>query len=177
MTNLNYCVLRYFNVGGEDNETRKPLPTRAGIHLIKVLSEVASGKRPAFHLYGTNFPTRDGTTIRDYVHVIDVARANLAAVEYLESGGASTILNVGTGVGTSIREVLTFAANCFGKEIPVIEEPALVGDVPCLIADIRKIQSLLHWEPHFDLRQMLFHAYESEFRRILAPALVQNASI
>ena len=119
-------------------------------HLIKLACETAAGLRPAMAIHGTDYPTPDGTCIRDYVHVDDLARAHVAALEHLVAGGDSLVANCGYGHGFSVREVLESARRVTGVAFPIVEGPRRAGDLAILVADSRKLQSLLGWTPHHD---------------------------
>jgi UDP-glucose 4-epimerase len=149
-TPLRYVVLRYFNVAGCDPEGRIGQSTRKATLLIKVACEASVGKRPAVSIYGTDYATPDGTGVRDYIHVDDLARAHLNAVDYLHDGGASTTLNCGYGHGYSVREVLEAVRRVSGKPLNVNEEPRRAGDPPMLISKAERIRSVLGWQPKLD---------------------------
>ncbi|MDH3812358.1 MAG: NAD-dependent epimerase/dehydratase family protein, partial [Gammaproteobacteria bacterium] len=118
--------------------------------LVKVACEAATGKRPGVAIYGTDYPTPDGTGLRDYIHVEDLATAHLDALTYLRNGGASTILNCGYGHGYSVREVLAAVATANGEALNVNEEPRRAGDPPELIAVAERVREVLGWTPKFD---------------------------
>lgn len=145
-----YVALRYFNVAGCDPEGRIGQSTKNATLLVKVACEAALGKRPRLSIFGTDYPTPDGTGIRDYIHVVDLARAHLDALRYLRDGGASTTLNCGYGHGYSVREVLAAVGRAHGGTVPYIEEPRRAGDPPSLIAVSDRIRSVLGWEPRHD---------------------------
>ncbi|VAX07364.1 UDP-glucose 4-epimerase [hydrothermal vent metagenome] len=150
VTNLKHVSLRYFNVAGSDPEGRIGQSTKNATLLIKVACEVAVGKRDAVSIFGTDYPTPDGTGIRDYIHVEDLAAAHLKALDYLRNGGESTTLNCGYGHGYSVREVLDSVNRVNGKPLSIREEPRRAGDPPQLIAGADKIRDILGWEPRFD---------------------------
>jgi UDP-glucose 4-epimerase len=143
-------ILRYFNVAGSDPEGDIGQSTPGSTLLIKVAVEAALGKRPALHIYGTDYPTADGTGVRDYIHVSDLAAAHLAALDYLDQGGASVTLNCGYGHGYSVREVVAAVERVAGGRLPVIESPRRAGDPPLLIADVGSIRQVLGWVPQHD---------------------------
>jgi UDP-glucose 4-epimerase len=147
---LRYVALRYFNVAGCDGAGRVGQSTRRPTLLMKVAAEAAYGVRPHVAICGTDYPTRDGTGIRDYVHVDDLAAAHVAALRYLRDGGVSTALNVGYGRGYSVREVLAAVERAHGRALPVIEQPRRPGDPPELIADCARIREVLAWSPQHD---------------------------
>lgn len=147
---LRYAVLRYFNVAGSDVRGRIGQSTRNATLLIKVACEVAAGKRNHVDVYGTDFATPDGTGVRDYIHVDDLARAHADALTYLRAGGDSVILNCGYGCGSSVREVLRAIERVNGGPIPIVEHPRRTGDAPFLIADAARIRQVLGWSPRCD---------------------------
>lgn len=147
---LGYVALRYFNVAGCDPEGRLGNNTPNATVLIKVAAEVAVGKREQLRVYGNDYPTRDGTGIRDYVHVSDLADAHVKALDYLRRGGESTVLNVGYGQGYSVREVVDAVNRANGVSIAVAECPRRVGDPPEVVAVVEHIRSLLDWTPRYN---------------------------
>jgi UDP-glucose 4-epimerase len=147
---LRYVALRYFNVAGSDSAGRIGQATRKATLLIKVACEVAVGKRPHVSIYGTDYPTSDGTGVRDYIHVEDLATAHLDALSYLRKGGASQVLNVGYGHGYSVREVLKSVERVAGQSLSIREEPRRAGDPPILIARADRVRSELGWQPRLD---------------------------
>ena len=149
-TDLKHVVLRYFNVAGSDPDGRIGQSTREATLLIKVAAEVALGKRDALYVFGTDYPTPDGTGVRDYIHVTDLAAAHLSALDYLREGGDSTLLNCGYGHGFSVRQVIDAVERVHGSTLNVIEEPRRPGDPPSLIAAVDKIHETLDWTPRFD---------------------------
>jgi UDP-glucose 4-epimerase len=149
-TGLRYGVLRYFNVAGADPEGRIGQATPRATHLIKVACETALGLRPELAIFGSDWPTPDGTCIRDYIHVSDLAAAHRRAVEYLLDGGPSFIANCGYGHGASVREVIATVKQVTGVDFPVREAPRRAGDAAALVADNRRIRALLGWQPRYD---------------------------
>jgi UDP-glucose 4-epimerase len=145
-----YVALRYFNVAGADPGGRIGQSTRRATLLTKVACEVAVGKRPNVSIFGTDYDTPDGTGIRDYIHVEDLATAHLDALRYLRSGGESTVLNCGYGHGYSVREVLAAVDRINGRPLPRTEGPRRPGDPPVLIAVAERIRSLIGWQPRYD---------------------------
>ena len=125
---LRFVILRYFNVAGADPQARIGQATPAAWQVIKVACETALGQRPGMRIYGTDYPTADGTCVRDYIHVDDLARAHLDALRYLEDGGASAVLNCGYGHGHSVREVVDTVRRVTGIDFPVEEAPRRAGD-------------------------------------------------
>lgn len=147
---MTHVALRYFNVAGSDPEGRIGQSTPEATLLIKVACEAAVGKRPGVSVFGTDYPTADGTGIRDYIHVEDLADAHLKALDYLHRGGESVTLNCGYGHGFSVREVLDAVARANDAPIDVREEPRRAGDPPALVADASRIRERLGWTPRFD---------------------------
>ena len=149
-SDLKHVVLRYFNVAGSDPDGRIGQSTPKATLLIKVAAEVAVGKREQLYVFGTDYPTEDGTGVRDYIHVTDLGAAHLSALDYLRSGGESTLLNCGYGHGFSVRQVIDAVERVSGQTLKVIEEPRRAGDPPALIARVDKIHKTLNWTPQFD---------------------------
>jgi len=149
-TDLRFAILRYFNVAGSDPEARIGQSTRNATLLIKVACEAAAGRRAGLSVFGTDFPTPDGTGIRDYIHVADLARAHLDALGYLRDGGTSTTLNCGYGHGFSVREVLQSVERVTGQKLDITEGPRRAGDPPVLISRAERIRSTLNWSPQLD---------------------------
>lgn len=147
---LRYIALRYFNVAGCDPQTRIGQATPKATLLLKVACETAIGKRPSISIFGTDYKTPDGTGIRDYIHVEDLADAHLKALTYLRNGGKSDTLNVGYGHGYSVREVLNMVEKVNGTKLTIKEEPRRAGDPPALIANSNKIKSQFNWQPRYD---------------------------
>ena len=150
VTDFRYVSLRYFNVAGSDPECRIGQATAHATLLIKVACEAIVGKRTHVSIYGTDYPTADGTGVRDYIHVDDLARAHLDALDYLRRGAASTVLNCGYGHGYSVREVLESVQRVAGKALSIREEPRRAGDPPSLVAAAERIRSVLGWQPRLD---------------------------
>ena len=147
---LRYAALRYFNVAGADSSGRIGQSTPQATLLVKVACEAAVGKRADIAIYGTDYPTEDGTGVRDYIHVEDLAAAHLDALLYLRGGGLSTTLNVGYGHGHSVRQVLASVERVTGRRLTVREEPRRPGDPPVLIARAERIRKELNWSPRLD---------------------------
>ena len=147
---LRYVSLRYFNVAGSDSGGRIGQATPNATLLIKVACEAAVGKRAEVAVFGTDYPTPDGTGVRDYIHVEDLAAAHLDALQYLRAGGGSTTLNVGYGHGYSVRQVLASVERVSGKPLKVREEPRRPGDPPALVARAERIRRELRWKPRLD---------------------------
>ncbi|ACM18655.1 UDP-glucose/UDP-N-acetylglucosamine 4-epimerase [Geotalea daltonii FRC-32] len=160
---LKYVALRYFNVAGADPEARMGQRTPDATHLIKVCCQAALGMRQQVSIYGTDYPTPDGTGIRDYIHVEDLASAHLAALRYLENGGQSEIINVGYGQGSSVREVVEVVRRVSGVEFTAVESPRRPGDPASLIARADYARNLLKWTPrHNNLTQIVTDAWRWE---------------
>jgi UDP-glucose 4-epimerase len=149
-TALRHVALRYFNVAGSDPQGRIGQSTKNATLLIKVACEAALGRRPGVAIFGTDYPTPDGTGIRDYIHVEDLASAHLKALDYLRAGGASTTLNCGYGHGYSVREVLDTVQRVHGSTLNIREEPRRAGDPPSLVAAVDRIHGTLGWTPRYD---------------------------
>ena len=149
-TPLRHVILRYFNVAGCDPGGRIGQSTREATLLIKVACEHAVGKRERLSVFGTDYPTPDGTCIRDYIHVDDLAAAHLDALDHLRAGGASETLNCGYGHGYSVREVIESVERASGRRLTVIEEPRRAGDPPMLIARSERLKSVFGWRPRHD---------------------------
>jgi UDP-glucose 4-epimerase len=147
---LRYVALRYFNVAGSDPEARIGQSTPHATLLTKVACEVVVGKRERVEIFGTDYPTPDGTGVRDYIHVEDLADAHLKALADLRRGGKSTTLNCGYGRGYSVRELLTTVEHVAGHPIAQKESPRRAGDPPTLIARATRIRETLGWTPQYD---------------------------
>ena len=149
-SDLRYVILRYFNVAGSDPEGRIGQSTPGATLLMKVAAEQAVGKREALYIFGTDYPTPDGTGVRDYIHVEDLADAHLKAIDYLRAGGEPQILNCGYGHGYSVREVLDMVQRVHGAPLNIIEQGRRAGDPPALIAGAEKVREVLGWTPRYD---------------------------
>jgi UDP-glucose 4-epimerase len=150
VSDFRYVSLRYFNVAGSDPQGRIGQSTRAATLLIKVACEAIVGKRAHVSIFGTDYATPDGTGVRDYVHVEDVARAHLDALDYLRRGGEAAIFNCGYSHGYSVREVLESVQRVSGQTLVIRQEARRAGDPPTLIARADRIRSQLGWTPQFD---------------------------
>ena len=144
---LSYVSLRYFNACGADATGQIGEAHNPESHLIPLVLQVPNGKRESVSIYGTDYDTPDGTCIRDYIHVTDLAEAHILAVEYLAKGGESNIFNLGNGVGYSVREVIETARRVTGHSIPATEVPRRAGDPARLVASGEKAKNILGWEP------------------------------
>lgn len=147
---LRYVALRYFNVAGADPGGRIGQSTPKATLLTKVACEAAVGKRDHVAIFGTDYPTPDGTGVRDYIHVEDLADAHLKALDYLRAGGGSETLNCGYGHGYSVREVLKMIERIAGSSLVVAEVERRPGDPPTLVAEADRIRDVLSWEPKLD---------------------------
>ena len=152
-TDLRFVALRYFNasgaVTGEDGLRVMGEDHSPETHLIPLILDVALGKRPNIAVFGTDYPTPDGTAIRDYIHILDLGAAHLGALDYLERDGASDFFNLGNGSGYSVKEVIEAARRITGKNIEVVESPRRAGDPARLIADAGRAKSVLGWQPKY----------------------------
>ncbi|MBA53136.1 MAG: UDP-glucose 4-epimerase GalE [Pseudomonadales bacterium] len=147
---MTHVILRYFNVAGCDPKGRIGQNTKKATLLTKVAVECAVGKRDKVYIFGTDFDTPDGTGVRDYIHVEDLASAHIKALDYLRAKGESTTLNAGYGHGYSVREVLEMVERVNGKPLNVIETDRRAGDPATLIATASKIREVLGWQPQYD---------------------------
>ena len=156
---LKYVALRYFNVAGADPKGRAGQSTPRATHLIKVACEAATGKRKSMQVFGSDYPTADGTCIRDYIHVSDLVSAHMDALNHLRNGGGNQILNCGYGTGYSVLEVIETVKRVSGIDFPVELAPARAGDPAAIVASAGKIRSTLGWQPKYDdLETIVRHA-------------------
>jgi UDP-glucose 4-epimerase len=156
---LRFVILRYFNVAGADPKMRTGQATPTATHLIKVACEAAIGKRPKLEVFGTDYPTADGTCIRDYIHVGDLVQAHSSALAYLRSGGANATFNCGYGRGASVFEVVDAVRRASGRDFPVEVSRRRPGDPPSLVANVDRIRATLPWRPQFqNLNTIVAHA-------------------
>lgn len=165
---LTYGVLRYFNVAGADPRGRSGQSSAGATHLIKVASQAALGQRTGLEIFGTDYPTPDGTCVRDYIHVTDLARAHLAALDHLRAGGDSLTLNCGYGRGYSVKDVVGVVKKVSGVDFPVKLSPRRAGDPASLIAKADRIRNELGWRPqHDDLTEIVTQAlaWEESLRK------------
>jgi len=151
--------LRYFNAAGADPGCETGEWHAPETHLVPLVLDAALGRRPAISVFGTDYPTADGTALRDYIHVMDLADAHVAALRHLIAGGESASLNLGTGRGASVREVIRTVETVTGRKVPVREEARRVGDPPALVADPLKAGELLNWRARADLTAMVEDAW------------------
>jgi UDP-glucose 4-epimerase len=147
---MNYVVLRYFNVAGADPQARIGLSTVGATHLLKIAVEAATGQRAKIDVFGTDYPTPDGSCIRDFIHVSDLAQAHRAALTYLRTGGHSTTLNCGYGRGYSVLETIEAVRQVCGRHFAVHYSKRRPGDIMTMIADTGRIRSVLDWTPQYD---------------------------
>ncbi len=147
---MSYVVLRYFNVAGADPQARMGLATVGATHLLKIAVEAATGQRAKVDVYGTDYPTADGSCIRDYIHVTDLAEAHRAALTYLRRGGASVTLNCGYGRGYSVLETIEAVRRVSGSQFAVSHAPRRPGDVMSMVADASRIRATFDWTPAYD---------------------------
>jgi UDP-glucose 4-epimerase len=154
-SSMKHVILRYFNVAGADMGGVLGQNNPKASHLIKVTCDAALGRRDAVNIFGTDFETPDGTGIRDYIHVQDLARAHVDALQYLEAGGTSDIFNCGYGQGYSVREVIEMVRQVSGEEFQVIESDRRAGDPAAVVAVSDKIRQTLGWQPQYNNLQTI----------------------
>lgn len=156
---LRYVALRYFNVAGADPSGRSGQSTPKATHLIKVACEAAVGRRPGMEIFGTDYPTPDGTCLRDYIHVTDLVTAHLDALRHLRDGGGNLTLNCGYGRGHSVLQVIDAVKRASGTDFPVTTSPRRPGDPPAIVARADRIRKELGWQPRYDdLPTIVSHA-------------------
>ncbi len=156
---LNYIILRYFNVSGADPKGRTGQNTKNATHLIKVICEAAAGRRDNVKVYGTDYKTKDGSGVRDFIHVADVGTAHVACFDYLGKGGANRIFNVGYGTGYSVLETIAMVEKITGTKLKVDLEPRRAGDIGALTADSTELQKATGWKPrHANLEEIISSA-------------------
>lgn len=156
---IKWAALRYFNAAGADPLGRIGEDHAPETHLIPLVLEAALGRRPAIDIYGTDYPTPDGTAIRDYIHVDDLAQAHVRALAHLEEGGDSLAVNLGTGQGYSVRQIIAAAEAASGRVVPVREMPRRPGDPPMLVAQPALAERVLGWKPAFGLYDIIASAW------------------
>ncbi|WP_062228677.1 UDP-glucose 4-epimerase GalE [Aureimonas frigidaquae] len=160
---LGYAALRYFNVAGADPQGRSGESTFNSTHLVKIAVETVLNKRPGMQIFGTDYPTPDGTAIRDYIHVSDLIDAHIAALDHLRAGKGNLTANVGYGRGFSVREVLDVVQSTTGLPLNVTEGPRRAGDPPSIVADSDHLRQMTGWTPRYDdLPLIATHAFEWE---------------
>ena len=156
---MNYVALRYFNVAGADPQARIGLATVGATHLLKIAVEAATGQRAKIDVFGTDYPTPDGSCIRDFIHVSDLAQAHRAALSYLRGGGASVTLNCGYGRGYSVMETIEAVRRVSGRHFAVQYADRRPGDIMTMVADTSRIRATLDWTPQYDdLETIAAHA-------------------
>jgi UDP-glucose 4-epimerase len=169
---LRSVSLRYFNAAGSDPEGDIGEWHEPETHLIPIVFEAALKKRPHVEIFGTDYDTADGTCIRDYIHVADLAEAHVLGLEYLSAGGSSKAFNLGTGEGHSVREVIDVCRETSGRQIPVLQGPRRPGDPPVLVADPSLARDTLQWESrHPSLEDIVATAWSWMTRRSTKPKL------
>ncbi|MCB9062380.1 MAG: UDP-glucose 4-epimerase GalE [Halobacteriovoraceae bacterium] len=160
---FNYVALRYFNVAGADIDNQLGQCTPITTHLIKTVAELIVGKRDKMFIFGDDYETRDGTCIRDYIHVLDLAQAHLDALTYLNNGGQSDVFNCGYGQGHTVKEVTDKMKEMYGSGLNILIDKRREGDPPCLIAKSEKIKKTFGWTPKYnDLNIILKTAVDWE---------------
>jgi UDP-glucose 4-epimerase len=158
---LRYVSLRYFNAAGADPDGDVGERHDPETHLIPLILDAAAGKRDDIKIFGTDYPTPDGTCIRDYIHVTDLADAHIKALKYLEAGGQSEVFNLGNGNGFSVREVIEEAKKVTGNQIKATEIERRPGDPPILVGSSKKAREILKWQPKYDdLTKIISTAWE-----------------
>jgi UDP-glucose 4-epimerase len=162
---MKYVALRYFNVAGADPKGRTGLSTVGATHLLKIAVEAATGQRAKVDVFGTDYPTPDGSCIRDFIHVSDLIEAHRSALSFLRSGGTSVTLNCGYGRGYSVLETIEAVRRVSGRQFTVQYAPRRPGDIMTMVADTTRIRSLLDWTPRYDdLDTIATHALAWEER-------------
>jgi UDP-glucose 4-epimerase len=165
---LKHVILRYFNVAGADPELRTGQSTKGATHLIKVAVETALGRRAKMDVFGTDYPTPDGTCVRDYIHVSDLVQAHLDALRYLRGGGASSTMNAGYGRGFSVLDVIDTVKRVSGTDFQVELSPRRPGDPAQIVASSDRARALIGWKPaHDDLTTIVTHALGWERKLML----------
>lgn len=165
---LRSVSLRYFNAAGADPEGEIGECHRPETRIIPLAMAAALGRRPALDIYGTDYDTPDGTAVRDYVHVADLAEAHVAALQYLRSGGRALAANLGTGKGHSVLEVIRMVERECARKVPVNYAPRRPGDPPIMIAEAEKAEALLGWRPQYpDLETIVRTAWKWHTRQVV----------
>ena len=164
--NLKSVRFRYFNAAGADPEARLGEDHNPETHLIPLVLFAALGQRESISVFGNDYPTQDGTCVRDYIHVSDLADAHVLGLEYLLKGGNSEVFNLGNGNGFSVKEVIETAKQVTGREIKVVECDRRPGDPPTLIGSATKAKSILGWKPQYSsLQDIVSHAWQWHQKR------------
>lgn len=157
---IQYCCLRYFNAAGADPDGEIGESHDPETHIIPLILAAAAGDRDCIKVFGTDYPTNDGSCIRDYIHVTDLSDAHLRAMEYLRQGGESINMNLGNCIGNSVLELIDVAKKVTGKDIPVVLDKRRPGDPPVLVGSAQKAKEILGWEPKYsDIEDILKHAW------------------
>lgn len=170
---LRYAILRYFNVAGADMAGRVGQSTPNATHLIKVACQTALGLHGAFHLFGQDYPTPDGTCVRDFIHVSDLADIHLACLNHLRAEGESLLFNCGYGRGISVRQIIDHVEQVSGRSLPLVNAPRREGDAASVVADPSRLTARLGWVPrHADIGDIVRSAYlwEARLTRLAAQA-------
>jgi nucleoside-diphosphate-sugar epimerase len=162
---LRSVSLRYFNAAGAADDGEVGEDFAQSTNLVPVLMKAVLGKRPPLEIFGTDYPTRDGSAVRDYIHVEDLATGHVKAVEYLERGGATTAINLGTSRGSSVWEIIRAAEAVIGGPVPYVESPRRAGDAVELYADISRARELLGWEPVRGIAEIMDSEWKWRQRR------------
>lgn len=166
---MKYASLRYFNAAGADPDAEIGELHDPETHLIPLILDVAGGVRDKVQIYGTDYPTPDGTCIRDYIHVMDLADAHIKALEYLQEGGKSDVFNLGNGQGFSVREVIETAKEVTGKDITAEEVERRAGDPPVLVGSSKKARETLGWNPKYPDLQLIIETAWKWHQKIRIP--------
>ena len=163
---FHYVALRYFNAAGADSSGEIGEWHPHETHLIPRVLQVAKGELPRIEVYGADYPTKDGTCVRDYIHVNDLVDAHVLALKYLFDGGCSNVFNLGNGAGFTVRDIVSIAEAVVGGKLPVVEEPRREGDPAALVADSAKAREVLGWEPkRAALREIIESAWNWERKK------------
>ncbi len=164
--NLKSVRFRYFNAAGADPDGNLGEDHEPETHIIPLVLFAALGKRESISIFGTDYPTEDGTCIRDYIHVADLAQAHVLGLEYLLKGGDSEVFNLGNGNGFSVRDVIETAKQVTGKDIKIVERERRLGDPPILVGSSEKARKVLDWCPNYaDLKEIISHAWQWHNKR------------
>ena len=175
---MNYVVLRYFNVAGADPQLRCGIAVPGATHLLKVAVEAATGQRAKLDVFGADYPTPDGTCIRDFIHVSDLAQAHRAALDYLRRGGRSETFNCGYGHGYSVLEVIEAVRRVSGRTFAVNQAPRRPGDIMAMVAETARIRAALAWTPQFNnLDTIAAHALAWEQKLLAERAAGQREAV
>ena len=157
---LRWMVFRYFNAAGADPDGEIGEDHEPETHLIPLIIQAALGERPDIRVFGTDWDTKDGTCVRDYIHVLDLARAHVMGMDYLRRGGQPAAMNLGTGQGYTVREVIDVVERVSGRKVPVVEAPRRDGDSETLVADVRLAEQILGWRAqHSSLEEIVRNAW------------------